>query len=169
MYAQIVYLYDGFICGFKCYTVTGNKTRCSQLIQKKLKPQESITLELGKEESIVKVKFGYNLLGANAVKVVTDYQKKRLGEMKTCEFKAESISQNDTGIVGFEFVFDSNRLVEAEVFLAPILMKSRTIRRKASLAPFNEGMVNNAKLSASIALVKHVFKAYKNLKMNSSF
>jgi hypothetical protein len=149
--------------------VTENKTRSFQFFNKKQKHEDFITLELGKEESIVKVKFGYNLLGATAVKIVTDYQKKRLGDMKSAEFKSESISQNDTGIVGFEFVFDSNRLVEAEVFLAPILMKSRTIKRKASLAPFNDAASHNVKLSASIALVRHVFKAYKNLKMNSSF
>jgi len=138
-------------------------------LNKKLKPSDNLTIVLGKDENIVKAKFGYNSAGAMAVKIVTDYQKKTLGDMKNCEFKAQSINPNDMGIVGFEFVFHHNKLVEAEVFLAPIVSKIRNMRRKSSLVLYTEESHKNMRLSASIAMVKHVFKAYKNLKMNSSF
>lgn len=147
----------------------GEQKKIMQFLNKKNKSTDVLLLVLGKDENIVKVKFGYNSLGAMAVKIVTDYQKKVLGDMKNCEFKAESITQNDMGIVGFEFVFHQNRLVEAEVFLAPIVVKIRNMRRKSSLNPYTQETNQNMKLSASIAMVKHVFKAYKNLKMNSSF
>lgn len=140
-----------------------------QFLNKKLKPSDNLTIILGKDENIVKAKFGYNTAGAMAIKIVTDYQKKTLGDMKNCEFKAQSISQNDMGIIGFEFVFHQNKLVEAEVFLAPIVSKVRNMRRKSSLILYTQETHQNMKLSASIAMVKHIFKAYKNLKMNTSF
>jgi hypothetical protein len=147
--------------------------KVTKFLSSKRKVSRKVALKLNKDEHLIKVKFGYNDKGVKAVKLVTDYQKKQLGRVKFCEFKAETSTSDDMAVIGFEFVMNKDKLVEAEVFIAPILAKvdnmGYSYRRKSSLLVFNEEATPNSKLFASIAMAKHVFKAYKNLKLNMSY
>jgi hypothetical protein len=168
-----VYASFGFICGFKCKTLVDNKAKVTKSISKTAKVHAKVVLKLNKDEHLMKAKFGYNDKGVKAVKLVTDYQKKQLGEVKLCEYKAESSSSRETAVIGFEFVMNNDKIVEAGVFIAPILSKINAndynYRRKSSLMVFNDDATPQTRLSASVAMVKHVFKAYKNLKLNTSY
>lgn len=169
----LVYSSENFISGFKCKTLIDNKEKLTKSVPKKKDITEKISLKLHKNEHLIKIKFGYNDIGVKGVKLTTDMQKKTLGNIHSCEFHAESSCSDDSAIIGFEFVLSENRLVEAGVFIAPILSRldnhAFEMRRKSLVDVPDQEDPQHSKINASIAMMKHIIKAYKNLKLNASY
>ena len=172
--AYIVHLHSGFVCGFTTKFIIDDKQKCIKHASKTIKATDKIKLKLKRDEHLVKIKVGYCDKGVKAINLYTDYQKQKLGDIKTCEFVAKS-SQNsaEIAIVGFELSFDENRLVETGVFLAPIIARvninKTDYKRRSSLAVFNEEHTQLHLQPNNTTMIKHIFRAYKNLKHNTSW
>lgn len=163
------------LCGFDMrMIIEQEQTRISH-IPKKLPVTSQSGIKLRSDEYIQNVEMDYDEKAIRGIRISTDEQLISLGPIGESDFYAK-FDKPDIGwaIIGFQFVFGDDRIVEVSVFSAPLNKKNfsldaenadRTIKRFHTHA-LNKGQKKD---KSSQDELKQAFKLYRQLKKNQSF
>lgn len=144
--------------------------------KKDIKSQSGI--KFNENEHILRIIIGYDDKAIRGIRLMTNMQKIKLGTVYDCDFIAESDKMNtDKAIIGFQFVFGEDRIVEISIFSAPVNKKlenfsKNALKKQNSVANFNSILFTVKKpkkpKKANEDILKSTFKLYKRLKKSKS-
>lgn len=142
-------------------------TKVSHIAQsKEVTAQSGIKFNEG--EHIQKVLFGYDEKAIRGLRLLTNKQKIKLGAVYESEFLVESNKfDSESAIIGFNFVFGEDRIVEISVFSAPL--KKNNESGQVSRMSKTVILPSYKNKEEKVDFLKETFKLYKKLKKNKSF
>ena len=142
-------------------------TKVSHIAQsKEVTAQSGIKFNEG--EYIQKVIFGYDEKAIRGLRLLTNKQKIKLGAVYESEFVVESNKfDSESAIIGFNFVFGEDRIVEISVFSAPL--KNNNDSGQVSRMSKTVILPSYKNKEEKVDFLKETFKLYKKLKKNKSF